>query len=132
MHTQELLTSLRKMIAMARHAPLTGHDYDGCDIDEAMSVVTRVESGIDKPIKGDDGGPVFPLTRIETVKNPVSGNVYEGPVEYSGMSVRQYFAAHAPDPPEWWSGKDWGNGMDMITSWRIHYADAMIAGMKEE
>ncbi len=39
----ELLDSLRKMVAMARHAPLVGHEYDGGDIDEAEAQITKAE-----------------------------------------------------------------------------------------
>ncbi len=39
----ELVDSLKKMVAMARHAPLVGHEYDGSDIDEAEVQIAKAE-----------------------------------------------------------------------------------------
>ena len=43
----------------------------------------------------DDGGPAFPLMGTA----PEDGN----PVEFHGMSLRDWFAGQAPPPPQWWT-----------------------------
>lgn len=64
------------------------------------------------PIK--DGGPAFPTAMGE------------------GMSLRDYFATHAPPPPDWWihSYADRANDLDsvanVIAQWNYAYADAML------
>ena len=58
---------------------------------------------------------------------PMTGEGFGSPL-YSqhGMSLRDYFAIHAPEPPmSWWGG-------DMITCagyalWNYQYADTMLA-----
>lgn len=61
-----------------------------------------------------DGGPAFP-------------NTYD----YFGMSLRDYFAAHAPEPPVGWRDpgihRRFRLGIDDIVEWRWVYADRMIA-----
>lgn len=76
----------------------------------------------------NQGGPAFPTTN----------NVCE-----EGLTVRDYFAAHAPPPPEWWvkqqmemdrqdnphndSYKPRRRGQPEIECmWRFAYADMMI------
>lgn len=44
--------------------------------------------------------------------------------ERAGMTMRQYYAAHAPEPPDVWRGGD--RGLGDIIAWRWWYADAMI------
>lgn len=84
----------------------------------------------------NDGGPAFPTTA--------------GQVVYShGMTLRDWFAVHAPEmpdrwreaealqeyPPGWKSGmtaSDWSRlwtefHLDRIVTWQLAYADAMIA-----
>lgn len=56
------------------------------------------------------GGPAFP------------GATYYGP--FAGMTLRDYFAAHAPEPHKNWHGGE-RNFSDLI-EWRWHYADTMI------
>lgn len=60
--------------------------------------------------KQNDGGPAFPRDHVN-----------EG---HNGMTLRDYFAAHAPLPPEWWRGGDRGLSDDI--AWRWYYADAML------
>lgn len=43
-----------------------------------------------------DGGPAFPATRIEARQVFTEGPQTVGEVTYPGMSLRDYFAAHAP------------------------------------
>ena len=42
----------------------------------------------------------------------------------SGMTLRQYYAAHAPEPPKWWGGGE--INLSNIIAWRFTYADCMI------
>jgi hypothetical protein len=42
----------------------------------------------------------------------------------AGMTLRDYFAAHAPEPHKNWHGGE-RNYSDII-EWRWHYADAML------
>lgn len=66
-----------------------------------------------------DGGPAFPHRnewedgRLTTTDHP-------------GMSLRDWFAARAPEPPMSW----WGNGSKDCAGyalWAFQYADAMLA-----
>lgn len=46
----------------------------------------------------DDGGPAFPTTQSPGNPNfPGQHDVYA----HRGMTLREYFAAHAPPPPDW-------------------------------
>lgn len=63
----------------------------------------------------NNGGPAFPVP-----------NWYENTP--CGMTLRDYFAAHAPEPPEdfgWLDGE--ADSIQRITRWNWAYADAMIA-----
>jgi len=65
--------------------------------------------------KINDGGPAYPHTAAE------------GHADYrSGMSLRDYLAARAPQPPSTW----WGCGpvtCDGYAKWAYQYADAMLS-----
>ena len=68
-----------------------------------------------------DGGAAFPTTGMQY-------NIDRDEFEvgsYSGMSLRDYFAAHAPEPPVWW--KHDAEHEEQYYKWRWHYADAMLA-----
>jgi hypothetical protein len=56
----------------------------------------------------DDSKPAFPYTGCGD----------------EGMTMRDYFAAHAPDAPQAWHGAE-RNISDLI-QWRWYYADAML------
>jgi hypothetical protein len=75
----------------------------------------------------DDGGPAFATTTrvINGVHNNSTGRL-DGQIVATtgGMSLRDYFAAHAPEPPERWHGGD--RGVQDIIDWRWYYADAML------
>lgn len=58
----------------------------------------------------DTGGPAFPQ------QDDATGS--------AGMTLRDYFAAHAPEPPAEWRGGD-RRLLDVIV-WRYWYADAML------
>lgn len=72
----------------------------------------------------NDGGPAFP-------NPPGAFNPHTGP----GMSLRDYFAAHAPEMPDGWTGivplsERLSRADDMLyrlIEWRWFYADAMLA-----
>ncbi len=73
----------------------------------------------------EEGGPAFP----SVVKGPDGGDI-----PFHGMTLRDYFAAHAPGVPSWFSHpkdmmeyeceEDWS--MDRLVQWRWRYADAML------
>ena len=60
------------------------------------------------------GGPAFPVTS-ENFRNSQSN---------TGITLRDYFAAHAPEPPASWHGGD--RKTDDIIAWRWWYADGML------
>ena len=57
------------------------------------------------------GGPAFPHENHHGHK-------------IAGMTLRDYFAAHAPEPPAAWRGGD--KKMNDIIVWRWWYADEML------
>ena len=61
----------------------------------------------------NDGGPAFPAEHFDLTD------------QEHGMSLRDYFAAHAPEPPERWRGGE--RGVQDVIDWCWHYADAMLA-----
>lgn len=78
----------------------------------AVSTAKRIEMDNTK-----HGGPAFPEV-------PGDCNGYEGK---SGMTLRDYFAAHAPDVPDdfgWATGET--DSWQRRTRWNYHYADAML------
>ena len=47
-----------------------------------------------------------------------------------GLTKREYFAAHAPPPPDWWDQGDKKSDFDRMRTevrWRYAYADSMLA-----
>jgi hypothetical protein len=52
---------------------------------------------------------------------------------YYGMSLRDYFAAHAPPPPNWWMEqcKTLVEAANQLTAWSSVYADAMLEARKK-
>jgi hypothetical protein len=78
----------------------------------------------------NDGGPIFPI-------NEVSAPFFDGenlyvaggmkPQDNRGISLRDYFAAHAPEMPDWFVEiHPTRDTFVMQFQWRWHYADAMI------
>jgi len=68
----------------------------------------------------DDSGQAFPVP-ISTLK------------EERGMTIRNYYMAHAPEMPEWF--KEWRNHYTIERAyfdWRLYYADALLAERKKE
>ena len=69
----------------------------------------------------NDGGPAFPH---------VLRNEYDSAEK--GMTLRDYFAAHAPDVPDdfgWATGET--DSWQRRTRWNYHYADAMLRARGE-
>lgn len=74
----------------------------------------------------DDGGAAFPvLERSGVDRDEVTHYHVEG-----GMSLREYFAAHAPPKPETFRpliyARTEESEIDCLIRWQWHYADAMI------
>ena len=64
------------------------------------------------------GGPAFPVTD----SHHANGQIQYGT---SGMTLRDYFAAHAPEPPgDFWRGGE--RSIKDIIDWRWYYAEAML------
>ena len=62
------------------------------------------------------GGPAFPVL-IDRRHDP--------DFDYEvGMTLRDYFAAKAPEPPASWRGGD--RSLPDLIAWRWWYADAML------
>jgi hypothetical protein len=91
-------------------------------------------------LKKDDGGPAFP-------RAPFDVNDYCGDGS-PGMSLRDWFAGEAPEPPEWWFIQQTAEDrrinphndphkttprstLQLIAEWKYLYADAMIAQRKK-
>lgn len=75
----------------------------------------------------NDGGPAFAVAQeIDACGMPRTG-------VWCGMSLRDYFAAHAPPQPEWfWQIATLESSHDRFFSWRLYYADRMIAELTKE
>ena len=86
----------------------------------------------------DDGGPAFPGEYAITMRHPDGGDETRM-ISGAGMTLRDYFAAHAPVTPESWA-RDWmevnggnfddrtpGEVAEIMASWCYYYADAMLA-----
>ncbi len=71
----------------------------------------------------NDGGPAFPAQPIMKIPGGVETIAAQG-----GMTLRAYFAAHAPEPPANWRGGD--RKMSDLIAWRWYYADAMLEEME--
>ncbi len=71
-----------------------------------------------------DGGPAFPVPSNTLQMLPDKTLL-------SGMTLRDYFAAHAPQPPVTWRGGEWmqsgTNALAAYIAWRWYYADTMLA-----
>lgn len=82
----------------------------------------------EEPRPIDDGGPAFPKTKYVRVGSAEAAETEDG------MSLRQWYAGHAPAPTEQWVKDSLGDGrcwIDGITDWNYFYADAMIAEGKK-
>ena len=48
------------------------------------------------------------------------------------MKLRDYFAARAPEPPDWWWGNSGNKTCSLDAGWNWAYADAMLAFREDE
>ena len=82
-----------------------------------------------------DGGPAYP--QMEHFSRKEEGHETDVLAPIGGMTMRQYYAAHAPDVPDWYdhcSDKEppfLENGRIRFFSWRWYYADMMIKTEEE-
>jgi len=68
----------------------------------------------------NDGGPAFPTAEV---RDPDGTGIQDGSL---GMSLFDYFAARAPEPPPtWWQG--YAPDCSGYAMWNYQYARAMIA-----
>lgn len=75
--------------------------------------------------KTNNGGPAFPVPL-----HP--GQSYQGHAPCDGMTLRDFFATHAPAVPEdfgWIDGES--DCVQRIVRWNWCYADAMLAARGE-
>lgn len=63
------------------------------------------------------GGPAFPSSNNVIISEDDIG-------DYVGMTLRDYFAAHAPEMPDWFRGGE--KGSDDYASWAYRYAEEML------
>lgn len=84
----------------------------------------------------DDGGWAFPVPMIPSDND---GGYTE--VRFGGMSLRDYFAAHAPPMDGEWASYRRGDEPDHIAAqneprlqaeWRFAFADAMLSARTEK
>jgi hypothetical protein len=82
-----------------------------------MVTYNSLHNGQENDMK--DGGPAFPyVVEEEGCETAVN----------RGMTLRDYIAAHAPEPPEdWWGPGMWRGSAAGHALWRYQYADAMLA-----
>jgi hypothetical protein len=73
-----------------------------------------------KPI--DNGGPAFPSAMEVRFGDYATAG-------HAEMSLRDWFATHAPEPPQEWRGGD--RKLPDVIEWRWWYADAMLKARKE-
>ena len=77
-----------------------------------------------------NGGPAFPVGEVTNA----NGETVQYPSE--GMSLRDYFAAHAPNEPDDWietlaARATYVEEQTSIALWRFEYADAMLKARGE-
>lgn len=84
------------------------------------------------------GGPAFPIGKLEAmnyarvVEDLANPNLDLAERTYlqaqasalSGMTLLDYFAAHAPEPPPAWRAGS--RSVDDVIAWRWRYADTML------
>ena len=79
-------------------------------------------------IHQENGGPAFPCGE-ERWCDPMDAS--KGTYSPDGMTLRDYFAAHAPAAPEWWlndyiKGRQLDEDASVYAQWAWSYADAML------
>ena len=85
----------------------------------------------------DDGGPAFPERRWKNMG--VTAEDWQA-MNLPGMTLREYFAAHAPPMPDsLWGGEPElhddaarAGYLAVVAMWNYEYADAMLAHREEK
>ena len=77
-----------------------------------------------------DGGPAFPMP------SGPEPRVDEFTHYNEGISMRDYFAANAPEMPDWFQGLSKGGGggslIEAYFEWPWYYADTMLKAREEK
>ena len=81
-----------------------------------------------------DGGPAFPAkVSVNRDTGEIQPHQFGSNDFYTpGLSLRDYFATHAPPPPGWWieqygATTSLSEHGKLIADWSWTYADAMLA-----
>lgn len=80
-----------------------------------------------------DGGPAFPCPAPQGIGAAQAAGFGSELSAYPGMSLRDYFAVHAPDPPAWWyeNATDFESHHKALCQWRWKYAETMLKEREE-
>jgi len=76
--------------------------------------------------KINDGGAAFPQTMVTSINLRDDGTATVEKEIVGGLTKREWFATHAPEPPPQW----WAHGAKTCAGyamWNRQYADAMVA-----
>lgn len=81
-----------------------------------------------------DGGPAFPYT--PTYTHPNAGTEWTSH-ENNGMSLRDWFAGQAPEPPAWWyssrqKSHPKESGLERDAAFRYAWADEMLKARESD
>lgn len=85
--------------------------------------------------RGD--APAFPATNY-VIPRDLEARHVSALGKTQGMTLRDYFAAHAPPAPKWWIDGYTKNATDLdtvaetIAQWNYVYADSMLAAGGEK
>lgn len=93
--------------------------HDGADARALRQLVLELRDKQSREAQPDNGGPAFPAFEVRTHD---TGDLVENASQ--GMTLRDYFAAHAPEAPKEWRGGD--RRLSDVLAWRWWYADAML------
>ena len=92
----------------------------------------------------ETGGPAFPIPVAGCTDGGVYNTMEQSGGQLGGMTLRDWFATHAPEPPEWWlqtqrqhdhnrnpHNEDHKppirSDAEIDAAWRWTWADAMLA-----
>lgn len=92
---------------------------DGADTAALRQLVLELRDKGRSDAQPDNSGPAFPAFEVRTHD---TGDLVENASQ--GMTLRDYFAAHAPEPPAAWRGGD--RKLKDVIAWPYWYADAVL------
>lgn len=75
----------------------------------------------------ETGGPAFP--HVADIVQMQGDSAIVKSFTQNGMTLRDYFAAHAPEPYKEWRGGS--RGLMDIVEWRWFYADQMLKAREQ-